>query len=188
MEDPSMTLATQGIQLRTVDIVHAQSQLQPQPLPASASRWPCLAPALASGVLLWMCFFPLGWGWLGWVALAPLLALVRVQAAPRRIYWCAWIAGTVFFWPALQWMRVADATMYGAWALLSIYCALFFPVTLWLIRLLERRTFLPLIVTVPVAWTAMEWVRSWLLEGFAWYYIGHTQHAVLPVIQIADLG
>jgi len=143
---------------------------------------------LASGLLLYMCFFPLGWGWLGWVALAPLLALVRVQAAPRRIYWCAWIAGTVFFWPALQWMRVADATMYGAWALLSIYCALFFPVTLWLIRLLERRTFLPLIVTVPVAWTAMEWVRSWLLEGFAWYYLGHTQHAVLPMIQIADLG
>ena len=55
-----MTLATQGIQLRTVDIVHAQSQPQPQPLPASTSRWPCLAPALASGLLLWMCFFPLG--------------------------------------------------------------------------------------------------------------------------------
>src|SRR5262249_47735035 len=77
---------------------------------------------------------------------------------------------------------------YGAWALLSIYCALFFPVTIWLIRLLDRRTFLPLVLTVPVAWIAMEWVRSWLLEGFAWYYLGHSQHTVLSLIQMADLG
>jgi apolipoprotein N-acyltransferase len=184
-----MTLATQGIGQGKVDILHAESRTMPQSVPAKTSVWPCLAPALLSGVLLWMCFFPLAWGWwLGWVALVPLLSLARVQATPRRIYICAWIAGSVFFWPVLQWMRVADYRMYATWAMLAVYCALYFPVTLWLIRLLDRRTLLPLVFTVPVAWTAMEFVRSFLLTGFAWYYLGHTQHTMLSLIQIADLG
>ena len=36
-----------------------------------------LLPALASAALLWLCYFPVNWGWLAWVALVPLLALVR---------------------------------------------------------------------------------------------------------------
>src|SRR5205085_765063 len=31
-------------------------------------------------------------------------------------------------------------------------------------------------------------VRSWLLTGFAWCYLGHTQHQYLEIIQIADIG
>lgn len=183
-----MTLATEGIQLRTVDIVHSQTQPKPQLQSPNVSRWACLAPALASGLLLWMCYFPLGWGWLGWVALVPLLSLVRAQTSPRRIYWCTFLCGVLFFAPILSWMTVADNRMIITWVMLSIYCALFFVVTIWLLRLLDGRTFLPLFITAPIAWIAMEWVRSWLLEGFAWYYLGHTQHAMLSLIQIADLG
>ncbi len=182
-----MTLATQGVQLRKVDIIHAATQIMPQSAAAKPSIWPCLAPALASGVLLWMCYFPLAWGWLGWVALVPLLSLVRMQATPRRIYWCAYAAGNLFFWPVLWWMPV-NSHMIGAWGLLSVYCAAYFPVGILLVRLLDRRTMLPLVISVPVVWTALELARSWLLTGFAWYYLGHTQHTMLSLIQIADIG
>jgi apolipoprotein N-acyltransferase len=182
-----MTVATQGPQVRKVDIIHASAQVMPQSAAARPALLFCLAPALASSLLLWMSFFPLAWGWLGWVALVPLLCLVRARASSRRIYWCAYAAGSAFFWPALWWMPV-NSHMIGAWALLSMYCALYFPAAIWLIRRFDRHTPLPLVLSVPIVWTALEFVRSFLLTGFAWYYLGHTQHAMLSLIQIADLG
>jgi apolipoprotein N-acyltransferase len=144
--------------------------------------------ALLTAALLWLCYFPAACGWLAWGALVPLLALVRVQAPARRIYPSAWVAGLVFYWPALQWMRVADHRMYATWAALATYCSLFLPVGILLLRRLDRRTRLPLVVTVPVVWTALEYFRAHFGTGFAWYFLGHTQHALLPLIQVADLA
>jgi apolipoprotein N-acyltransferase len=146
-----------------------------------------LLPALLSGLLLYLCYFPVAWGVLGWLALVPVLCLVRSDAQPWRIYLSAWYAGLVFFWPALEWMRVAHLAMYATWALLASYCALYFPAAIWLIRRLDRRTPLPLILTVPLVWTGLEFARSIVLTGFSWYYLGHTQHNFLPMIQSADL-
>lgn len=182
-----MSTTAHDVQPRKVDIIHATSQPMSLPAPIKPSVWLCLGPALASSLLLWMCFFPVAWGWLGWVALVPLYVLVRSQATPRRIFWCAYAAGSAFFWPVLWWMAV-NSHMIGAWSLLSIYCALYFPVAVGLIRFLDRKTFLPLMISAPVVWVGLEFVRSFLLTGFAWYYMGHTQHTMLPLIQIADLG
>src|SRR5438128_1951049 len=88
---------------------------------------PRLLPGLFSAGLLWLCYFPLAWGWLAWMALVPLLCLVRAEGRARNIYWSAFAGGLVFFWPALQWMRVADYRMYYTWAMLATYCALYFP-------------------------------------------------------------
>jgi apolipoprotein N-acyltransferase len=148
----------------------------------------CFGAALLSAGLLWACYFPLAWGgYLGWVALVPLLVLVRTQLRSRTVYLIAWAAGLLFFVPVLQWMRYADYRMYATWILLAIYCSLYFPATLWGIRLLDSRR-VPLIVSVPLVWVGLEFLRSFLMTGFAWYYLGHTQHDVLPMIQITDLG
>jgi apolipoprotein N-acyltransferase len=182
-----MSVTTSGIQPRRVDVINVLANPQTQLQPAKTSIWPLLAPSLASALVLWMCFFPLAWGWLGWVALVPFLSLVRAQGTPRRIYLAAWLGGSAFFWPILLWMPVNDH-MVAAWVMLAVYCSLYFPVTLWLIRVLDVRTRWPLVLTAPLAWVAMEWARSWMLTGFAWYYMGHTQHNFLSMIQIADLG
>src|SRR5262249_27461669 len=60
-----------------------------------------------AGLLLWLGYFPVNWGWLAWCALVPLLGLVRAKAPGWRIYLSAWLGGLLFFWPAIQWMRVA---------------------------------------------------------------------------------
>lgn len=165
-----------------------------RPAPAAKPSGPgwmwlrVLLPALASGLLLWLCYFPVAWGWLGWVALVPLLSLVRSRARGWLIFLGAWLAGLVFFWASISWMRVADDRMYYTWAALSTYCSFYFPLAVFIIRRLDRRTPLPLVVTVPVTWTALELLRAHLMTGFPWYFLGHTQHAFLPLIQIADLG
>jgi apolipoprotein N-acyltransferase len=156
-------------------------------------------PAVASGVLLWLGYFPIDWlrqfaglaparGCLAWIALVPLLCLVRSGAQPWLVYLSGWVSGLVFFVPVLQWMHVADDRMYITWIALAFYCALFTPAGVWLVRRLDRSTRLPLVVTVPLVWPALEYFRGTFLGGFGWYFLGHSQHAFLPVIQVVDLG
>src|SRR5437868_5366642 len=144
-------------------------------------------PALATGVLWWACHFPLNWSWLAWIALVPLLTLVRSPARPRRIYFAAWLGGLVFYWAVIQWMRYADFRMYFTWAALATYCSLYVPLTIFLVRRLGARTRWPLTLTFPLVWTALEYLRSHFGTGFPWYFLAHTQHEHLWLIQISDL-
>jgi apolipoprotein N-acyltransferase len=171
-----------GTQYSVLSTQHASAR-SPIALP-----YPRLIPALLTGGLLFASYFPLNCGWLAWVALVPLLSLARGGASKKRLFFCAWAGGLLFFLPALQWMRVADPAMYATWALLATYCALFVPVGVLLVRRLDRTTRLPLVVTLPAVWVALELFRAHFLTGFSWYLLGHTQHDFLPMIQVADLG
>src|SRR5262249_41217592 len=95
--------------------------------------------------------------------------------------------GLLFFVPVLQWMRYADWRMYFTWIGLALYCSLYFPVAFGLARYLDRRTRIPLVLTLPVIWTALELFRAHFGTGFPWYFLGHTQHDLGAVIQIADV-
>ncbi len=147
----------------------------------------CSAAAAVSSLLLWMCFQPLAWGFLGWIALVPFLVLVRAQMRPSLAYGNAFLCGLAFYVPALQWMSVADKSMVAAWLALSFYCALYFAAALYCIRRLEAMR-LPLVVSMPLVWISLEYLRSFFMSGFAWYYLAHTQHEYLTLIQITDLG
>jgi apolipoprotein N-acyltransferase len=147
-----------------------------------------LVAVIAGSGILWACYFPLALGWLAWIALVPQMTLIRCHTGRLWRYACAWLGGLFFFGSAISWMTVADQSMIACWALLTAWCSLFPPVTLFLIRRLQRHTALPLVLTFPAAWTAMEYLRSFLLTGFPWYLIAHTQHDTLVVTQIADLG
>jgi apolipoprotein N-acyltransferase len=146
-----------------------------------------LLPPLATAGLLYLCHFPVAWGPLAWVAFVPLLSLVRSSRRARAIYWPAFLGGLVCYVPLLQWFRVADDRMIAAWIFLSFYCALYWPLTLFLLRLFDRRTRLPLVLTAPAVWTALEYFRAHFGSGFSWYLLGYTQHDFLHVLQVADI-
>jgi len=158
-------------------------------------------PALLSGLLLYLCYFPVDAGFLGWIAIVPLLSLVRANARPRRIYFATFVGGLVFYVPAISWMRVAHPAMYASWLFLSICCAIFLVMTMWIVRRLDQ-VGVPFWLAGPVGFVAIEYFRShfptgytWLETvglrnpiGFGWYMLGHTQHDWLSLIQIADLA
>jgi apolipoprotein N-acyltransferase len=157
-------------------------------------------PAMLSGLLLYLCFFPVNTGFLGWIAIVPLLSLVRANARPRRIYFATFVGGLLFYVPAISWMRVAHPAMYASWLFLAFCCALFLVMTMWIVRRLDR-VGVPFWVAVPVGFVAVEYFRShfptgytWLETvglrnpiGFGWYMVGHTQHDWLSLIQMADV-
>jgi apolipoprotein N-acyltransferase len=143
--------------------------------------------ALVMAGLLWLSYFPIACGWLAWVALVPFLALVRSPARPRQLYLCAWLGAFAFYLAALQWLRVADERMYFTWIGLAIWCALYYPLALYLTRRLEQYTSWPLLLTFPAVWVALEYVRMHLFDGFGWYLLGHSQQRFLHLIQISDI-
>ncbi len=197
-------------EIKQVQIVHAPATTTAS-VPTPTAKVPntlvtCLLPGLVTSLLFGLCFQPVAWGFLGWVALAPFLLLVRSAAPHRKLYVMSYFAGAAFFFPILTWMTVADKwmmngqnvftailhlspmPMHGAWILLGTYCSFYFPVALWMIRWLDQRRTIPLILSVALVWTFLEFVRSFALTGFAWYYLAHTQHDWLAMIQVADLG
>ncbi len=161
---------------------------------ASARSAPVRGPArgawllsLATGILLLMSFPPLDWGPLAWVAIVPLVLLVRIPTRTKWMYRAVYGGGFAFTIIALQWMRLASAPMYAAWLALAVYVAMYFPLFVALSRVAVHRFSIPLTVAVPVVWVGLEFARAYMLTGFSWYYLGHTQYRWVELIQISDV-
>lgn len=158
----------------------------PASTPASSRQ--CLGLGSLSASMLWLSYFPANLGFLAWIALVPFLLLVRIETTTRRRYWSAFITGLLFYLAALSWMTVPNPMMAVAWLGLSVYCSPIAPALIYMMRRLDARYGLPLTYIVPLVWIPVELIRSRLLGGFPWYLLGHTQHDMLPLIQVADLG
>lgn len=161
---------------------------------AAARAKPESAPArgawllsVLTAVMLWAAFTPLDWGPLGWIALVPLILLIRIEKRTRWMYAGIYFAGLVNALASLQWMRLGHVTMYTAWIALSVYIAFYFPVFVLLSRVAVHRFAVPMTFAVPAVWVGLEYLRAHLMTGFSWYYLGHTQYRWIPLIQICDL-
>ncbi|QDT30568.1 Apolipoprotein N-acyltransferase [Gimesia panareensis] len=152
-----------------------------------APAWGAWALSGLSAGLMWASFTPVDFGPLGWVCLIPLLLLVRLPRPTRLMYTATYCGGLLFAIPTLQWMRLGDATMYVAWIALAFYLAFYFPVFVFLTRTAVHRFHVPLPAAAPVMWVGLEYMRAYLLTGFSWYYIGHTQYRWTELIQISDI-
>lgn len=159
-------------------------------------------PAIVTGPLLWAAFFPLNLGPIAFFALAPWLALVRAPVSGKRLYFAGYLGGLAFFLPALQWVRVAHPAMYASWFGLALVCPLFWVAALFLLRRVDQLKLVPLSISVPIVWVALEYVRAhfptgfpflqhvglYQMIGFGWYFLGYTQHEFTALTQIAELG
>lgn len=141
---------------------------------------------IGSLILLYACFTPLQAAPAAWLALTPLTVLVRLQSLPRGTLRmtcaCSFLWGLATF----QWMRLGHPAMYGALAALAFWVSLFFPAFVVISRRIVRAG-CPVWLAVPLTWTALEYCRSFLLTGFAWYFLGHSQYRWTEIIQISDL-
>lgn len=116
------------------------------------------------------------------MALVPLLWVIPTLSL-RQAFGHGYLAGAVAFLVIVSWIRV-----YGlpVWILLSAYLALYVGVFTWLYRWLsDGRSPWVRLWLAPVVWASLEYARSVGPFGFPWALVGLTQHAVLPVIQVA---
>jgi apolipoprotein N-acyltransferase len=143
-----------------------------------------------SGLLL-ACSFPLpDFGPVAWFGLVPLILVM-----PSRPFKSGFVAGLAFFAASLYWVNIVMTT-YGhlplaasflLYLLLAAYLSLYWGAASWgACRLKEFKGY-PFVLTLPVMWVALEFLRAFLLTGFPWATLGYSQHNWLAMVQSADL-
>src|SRR5438552_16093079 len=97
------------------EIIAAARSRQPPTIhrPGSLGAWLL---SLSTAGLLWSAFTPAEASPLAWIALAPIILLVRIPQPTRWMYWALFATGLVNQVATLQWMRLGDPTMYIAMA------------------------------------------------------------------------
>jgi apolipoprotein N-acyltransferase len=70
--------------------------------------------------------------------------------------------------------------------LLALVEALYSTVALTVAAFINRRLRLPWLLTLPITWTAAEWLRSFFPVGFPWNLLGYTAYRNLSLIQFAE--
>ena len=159
------------------------------------------AAAVASGLLLAAAFPPNAQAESAWMALAPLMLVVR-RSAPRAAFGWACLSGFVFWVVTLRWFP-AIIKNEGPWPLvllgqgaLSAWCALFFGwyaaasarVWRWAGPVAGWRRVVAVAAADPLVWAGLEYARGWLFSGFAWNFLGVSQVGNVPLIQVSSVA
>ncbi|TVM04389.1 MAG: apolipoprotein N-acyltransferase [Candidatus Brocadia sp. WS118] len=132
---------------------------------------------------LCLSFPPADLGYLAWIACIPWFILIITEEKYICLYSLG--IGIMFFVIQMSWLRHVT---FIAWVLLSLYCAAYFLAFAFCTRFITSNLKLPFVVVTPCIWTACEFIRSFLMSGFPWFFTGHTQYRYLPIIQIADIA
>lgn len=144
-------------------------------------------PALISSIGLLLAFPPLNLFPVAWIAPMGWLSLCQ-RPAPlgRKAYWTLWLSGCLFWLVSLHSIRLAFWALYAGWLALALYLAIYVPLFVAATRLMVHRWHIPLILSAPVAWTGLEWIRSYLFTGYAANTLAHSQAFQPILIQTAD--
>ncbi|HHT9132874.1 MAG TPA: apolipoprotein N-acyltransferase, partial [Candidatus Tripitaka californicus] len=120
-----------------------------------------------------------------WVALVPWLLLIGSEVGARcNVPLLSWLIGIIFFTVKLSWLGYATN---AGWLLLSSYLSISYLLFGIACSYLYRNSGLPLALLAPFLWVSLEYLRGFLMTGFPWFYLGHTQYSYLSIIQIADI-
>lgn len=148
-----------------------------------------------SGVALGLAFPKFDLNLLAWVAFVPLLLAVEGET-PRRAFGYGWVQGLACYLVSLYWVEftlhhfagVNPILAAGPLLLLAAVEALYTGLAIWAAELAAARLRLPILVTLPIAWPAVEWLRSTAAPiAFPWGFVGYTAYRSLPLIQFAEI-
>ena len=159
----------------------------------SSSNATRAALAVASGLAAGLAFPKFDYGLLAWIAFVPLFYVLEGESL-RRVFGWAWLQGFASYIGSLYWIPIplhdfADVQMGLAilpMLLLAGVVAIDTAVAVWAGEFCARRTRLPAVLTMPIAWTAVEWIRTYFPIGFPWNLLGYTAYRNLELIQFAE--
>ena len=154
-----------------------------------------LQPALAvvSGLLLFLSFPKYGNGMIAWVAVVPLLFALS-QASAKEGFKLGFLAGLVahvgiLYWIAIVVVQYGYLPLYvgiGAMLLLAAYLSFYTAIFSMGVVILRQRG-IPLVLSAPLLWTILEYLRSQLFTGFPWENLAYSQYLFRNIVQIADI-
>ncbi|MDI6733429.1 MAG: apolipoprotein N-acyltransferase [Planctomycetota bacterium] len=163
-----------------------------------------------SAVLIYLSYPPVDATFLAWVSYVPLFLYVAqkskdlpdltagqagkglfstrfpfVRSDGVRFLLSCYLAGVLFFVLGLWWLsHVTWAGLVVIPVILAAYWVIFGMVGYLIGRMISL---FYLTLALPCVWVFLEYLRSFLLTGFPWFFAGHTQYLNLSLIQISDI-
>jgi apolipoprotein N-acyltransferase len=128
-------------------------------------------------------FPPANAGFLILVAFVPWACVLETRGRGAAAGW-SFVVGLGTFGLGLWWLGALSPVL---WGMVLPPLALFFVAFALLYGELRRRTGLPCVLILPLAFTAVEYARSFVATGFPWLMAGHAFHGSRHLIQIADI-
>jgi apolipoprotein N-acyltransferase len=149
--------------------------------------------AVASGLTLALSFPKFDLGFAAWVAFVPLLYAIEGEP-PRRVFAYAWIQGLACYVASIYWVVITLHNFAGVplvlavipMFLLAAVMALYTGAAFYAAEFVTTRLDLPIVLTLPLAWTALEWIRTYFPIGFPWNLLGYVAYQNLNLIQFAE--
>ncbi len=165
--------------------------------------------ALLSGSLVTLSLAPFFIWPLALIAAAALFLLLQNQT-PKQACWLGWLFGLGMYGSGASWVYVSIhefgyTSVQLAIFLTSAFCAglalcsalggyLFAWINQRLVKSRTRQcTAITSVSTFSAVWIFIEWMRTWLLSGFPWLFIGYSQtESVLaawaPLVGVYGIG
>ena len=149
--------------------------------------------AVASGLAMGLAFPKFDYSLLAWVALVPLFYVIEGESM-RRVFWWAYLQGFAANVVSLYWIPIPlhdFADVHMAFAIfpmlaLAAIVGINSAVAIWAGEFVARRMRLPAVLTMPIAWTALEWFRTYVPASFPWNLLGYAAYRNLELIQFAE--
>lgn len=167
---------------------HPQPQEPPEELferPTRVRRGAtALLLCLLSVLLLTLSFAPFDCWYLAYIALVPWTIALASSRTGRWPIVAAWFSGLVFWAVNLYWLTWITGVGYVA---LLVFLSLYWLLAAVVVRAALRRDW-PTWVVLPVVWTALEYLRAYVISGFPWFFLAHTQYRLPAILQVADFA
>ena len=135
-----------------------------------------------TGALTTLAIPPFNYFWLGLLTLALFAYMLHQQRNKKLLFLHAALFGLGFFGTGASWVFVSIHEFGGTSITLAVCMTAAFVITIATAFALPftglnyvKQSQWRLLLGFPLAWVLSEWLRSWLLTGFPWLYIGYSQ-------------
>jgi apolipoprotein N-acyltransferase len=143
--------------------------------------------ALISGTSITLGFAPFSLWPIALIGLVAFALLLKEQSF-RTILWRCFAFGVGFYGAGIHWVYVSIHNFGGASPLFAgflvfifaCFMAIVFTVPFYIVARWFNRHLLGLIIALPACWLLGEWIRTWLLTGFPWLFLGYA-HLTSPL-------
>ena len=146
--------------------------------------------SIITGLMLTASFPEIGFDFLIWFALIPLLWVINQTSS---VFYLGCLAGFVHQITLVYWLNTAmheygHLPIYTCIPLLILLC-LYLSIFLGLFCVLIKRICLTpfQLLLAPFFWVTLDYLRSLTQFAFPWEFLGYSQYTKLPLIQIADI-
>jgi apolipoprotein N-acyltransferase len=150
--------------------------------------------SIFAGAVTTLAIPPFSYSWLSLITLALFAYNLHQQHAKKSLFLHAFLFGLGFFGTGASWVFVSIHEFGSASLTLALIMTSAFVTTIATAFALPfislsyfKQSQWRLLLGFPLIWVLSEWLRSWVLTGFPWLYIGYGQIST-PLAGWAPIG